>query len=88
MFIPSVLLRQSTLTNGSRAAGVAVREMNRTKGEYGWRAVSVGEAPHQAPAPAPETPVAETVPIPEASEPPAPVPDQPVSPGEAVTSEG
>ena len=43
VFVPSVLLKQTLLTDGAVAAGVAVREMNRTKGEYGWRAVAVGK---------------------------------------------
>ncbi len=47
VFIPGALLKITTITNGMRVTGIAVREMNRAKGDYGWRAVRVAIAPEQ-----------------------------------------
>ena len=41
VFVPGALLRTTSLVNGDQIAGIAVKEMNRAKGEHGWRAVCV-----------------------------------------------
>ena len=67
IFVPGALLKLNPLQSGVLVRGIAVKEMNRARGEHGWRAVRImvvdtkpdhrtppaAEPPHNEPAPSP-----------------------------------
>jgi hypothetical protein len=60
VFIPGALLKVHPLANGTLIRGTAVKEMNRARGEHGWRAVRVNEVDAASvPPPVPPPPTVE-----------------------------
>ena len=50
VFIPGALLKTHPLSSGNLVQGIAVKEMNRARGEHGWRAVRITlVGPHAEP---------------------------------------
>ncbi len=76
IFVPGALLKITPLPSGALVRGIAVKEMNRARGEHGWRAVRVSlvetktepAVPSPPPAPPLEPPVIAPPPPPAAEE--------------------
>ncbi|HTX99343.1 MAG TPA: hypothetical protein VMG09_04940 [Bacteroidota bacterium] len=70
IFIPGALLKLSPFPSGALLKGTAVKEMNRARGEHGWRAVRVSlvetKKEFAAPPPPPPPPETPSTPPPEA----------------------
>ena len=66
IFIPGALLKLSPFPSGALLKGTAVKEMNRARGEHGWRAVRVSlvETKKEFAVPPPPPPPSETPPTP------------------------
>lgn len=72
IFVPGALLKLTPIAGGSLVRGIAVKEMNRARGEHGWRAVRIGIV---------DTKVDHKPPLNvEASQPPEPPPPPPAPP--------
>ncbi len=59
IFVPGALLKVTPMQSGALVRGIAVKEMNRARGEHGWRAVRVGlvdTKPEHREAPSAEVP--------------------------------
>jgi len=66
IFIPGALLKMNPFPSGALLKGTAVKEMNRARGEHGWRAVRVSlvETKKEFAVPPPPPPPSETPPTP------------------------
>ena len=66
IFIPGALLKLSPFPSGALLKGTAVKEMNRARGEHGWRAVRVSlvETKKEFAVPPPPPPPSEAPPTP------------------------
>lgn len=80
VFVPGALMRDAAYSSGMRLQGIAVKEKNRAKGEYGWRAVKIVVVPKES---QPTAPLVS--PPPPVTEPTAPAPQ--VEPDVAASSE-